>query len=71
MIAITTPTGNIGAKLLRILVESGDRPIRILARRPGKIPDDIRARIEVVEGSVDDPCGSLQSSCQCQSQLHS
>ncbi|MCC5805933.1 MAG: NAD(P)H-binding protein [Opitutales bacterium] len=59
MIALTTPTGNIGSKVLRLLAKSTDQPIRVLARHPDKIPAPLRARVQVVEGSMEDP-GALR-----------
>jgi uncharacterized protein YbjT (DUF2867 family) len=53
MIVITTPTGNIGSKVLRNLVEAKQSPLRVVARTPEKLPRDIRA--EVVEGSMEEP----------------
>jgi uncharacterized protein YbjT (DUF2867 family) len=54
MIALTTPTGTIGSKVLRILTESNHQPIRVLARNPAKIPDGIRTKIQIIEGSMGD-----------------
>lgn len=54
MIVITTPTGNIGHQVLdNVLTE--DQPIRVIARDPSKLPDDVRNRVEVVQGSQGDP----------------
>ena len=54
MIVVTTPTGTIGRQLLDRLVGS-DEPIRAIARDASRIPHRVRDRIEVVEGSSDDP----------------
>jgi uncharacterized protein YbjT (DUF2867 family) len=53
MIVITTPTGNIGSKVLRNLVEAKQSPLRVIARKPEKLPREVR--VEVVEGSMEDP----------------
>ncbi len=55
MIAITTPTGNIGSKILNRLVESNAPAGRLLARNPAKLPPEALGRFEIVEGSMDDP----------------
>lgn len=53
MIVVTTPTGNIGQKLLQRLVDAGS-PVRVIARDGSRIPLEMRRRIEVVEGSHGD-----------------
>lgn len=53
MIVVTTPTGNIGRHLVRDLVEAGER-LRVVARDPAKLDDDVRDRVEVIEGSHGD-----------------
>jgi uncharacterized protein YbjT (DUF2867 family) len=53
MIVITTPTGNIGSRVLAHVLE-GDQPVRVVARDPEKLPADVRDRIEVVQGSHGD-----------------
>ncbi len=51
MILVTTPTGNTGKLIVKQLVEMG-YPVRILARDPEKIPNEIRAHIEILQGSL-------------------
>ena len=53
MIVITTPTGNIGHYVVRHLLDAGER-LRVIARDPGKLPQTVRDRVEVVEGSHGD-----------------
>ena len=53
MIVITTPTGAIGAQVLQKLID-GPEPVRVIARDPSKLPETVRARVEVVEGSHGD-----------------
>ncbi|MEM6637173.1 MAG: NAD(P)H-binding protein [Pseudomonadota bacterium] len=50
MIVITTPSGDIGGRVLARVLEAGI-DVRIVARHPAKVPSDIRDRTEIVEGS--------------------
>lgn len=50
MILITTPTGDIGARVLTRVLDAG-QDVRVVVRDPAKLPDQVRARVEVVEGS--------------------
>ncbi|WP_037619656.1 NAD(P)H-binding protein [Streptomyces aureus] len=57
MIVITAPTGNIGRRLLSLLVESAPahgEELRLVARDPGRLPEAVRRRVEVVAGSHGD-----------------
>ncbi|MFI0153500.1 NAD(P)H-binding protein [Streptomyces lydicus] len=57
MIVITTPTGQIGGRLLQILLyetRTHDEELRVIVRDPGRLPDEVRARIDVVTGSHGD-----------------
>ena len=53
MIVITTPTGDIGHQVLKHVVQ-GSEPVRVIARDPSRIPQEIRQRIEVIQGSHGD-----------------
>ncbi|GIO64289.1 NmrA family NAD(P)-binding protein [Paenibacillus cineris] len=53
MIVITTPTGQIGQQVLERIVDSG-KPIRVIARDPSRLPQRMRDRVEVFQGSHDD-----------------
>lgn len=53
MIVITTPTGNIGSRVLAHVLEDG-QPVRVVVRDPEKLPADVRGRVEVVQGSHGD-----------------
>ncbi len=53
MIVLTTPTGNIGHHVLRHLV-GADEEVRVVVRDASKLPQDIAARVEVIEGSHGD-----------------
>lgn len=57
MIVITTPTGQIGSRLLDILLDenpSGGEELRVVARDPGRLPARVRDRVEVIVGSHGD-----------------
>jgi uncharacterized protein YbjT (DUF2867 family) len=53
MIVITTPTGDIGHQVLNHVVQ-GNEPVRVIARAPSRIPQEIRERVEVMQGSHGD-----------------
>ena len=53
MIVITTPTGLIGQQVLTHLLKS-DEPIRVIARDPSRLPDHVRERVEIIQGSHGD-----------------
>lgn len=53
MIVITAPTGKIGHLVLARVLETGT-PVRVIVRHAGKLPDRVRDRVEVVEGSHGD-----------------
>ena len=50
MIVVTTPTGDIGRQVVANLLDAG-APVRVIVRDPSKLSDDLRARVEVVQGS--------------------
>lgn len=57
MIVITAPTGQIGSRLLQILLDetrARGEELRVIVRDPGKLPDAVRARVDVVAGSHGD-----------------
>ncbi|SDS78363.1 Uncharacterized conserved protein YbjT, contains NAD(P)-binding and DUF2867 domains [Streptomyces sp. TLI_053] len=57
MIVITAPTGNIGRRLLSLLVEAAPahgEELRVVVRDPARLPAAVRARVEVVTGSHGD-----------------
>jgi uncharacterized protein YbjT (DUF2867 family) len=57
MIVVTTPTGAIGRQVLQHLLDNGERGerVRVIARDPARLPAHTRQRVEVVQGSQDDP----------------
>lgn len=57
MIVITAPTGRIGGRLLNILLDEAPtrgEELRVIVRDPGKLPDAVRDRVDVVTGSHGD-----------------
>ena len=54
MIVITTPTGQIGRQVLAHVLE-GTQPVRVIVRDSARLPDQVRRRVEVIEGSHGDP----------------
>jgi uncharacterized protein YbjT (DUF2867 family) len=53
MIVITTPTGQIGRQVLANVLE-GTQPVRVIVRDAARLSDQVRRRVEVVEGSHGD-----------------
>ena len=54
MIVVTTPTGQIGQRLVEKLLNSAE-PVRVIARDPSRLAPHVRDQAEVVRGSHDDP----------------
>jgi uncharacterized protein YbjT (DUF2867 family) len=57
MIVITAPTGQIGSRLLETLLDQAPargEGLRVIVRDPGRLPDAVRSRVEVVTGSHGD-----------------
>ncbi|WP_017592946.1 NAD(P)H-binding protein [Nocardiopsis potens] len=46
-IGVTTPTGNVGSHLLRLLVQAGERP-RALLRDPSRLAPDLAGHVDAV-----------------------
>jgi uncharacterized protein YbjT (DUF2867 family) len=53
MIVITTPTGQIGSRLVQDLLLTGEA-LRLIVRDASRLPDEVRDRADVVEGSHGD-----------------
>ncbi len=53
MILVTTPTGNIGSRVVLQLL-AANKPVRVIARDPNKLSADVRSRVDVVQGATDD-----------------
>ncbi len=54
MLVITAPTGQIGKQVLALLLDHQD-PIRVIVRDPIRLDPGVRGRVEIVQGSHDDP----------------
>lgn len=52
-IVITTPTGNIGNRALKQLLQAGAE-VSVIVRQPEKLSDSIRGRVKVHQGSLTD-----------------
>jgi uncharacterized protein YbjT (DUF2867 family) len=52
-IAVTTPTGNVGAHVVRILCQAGVRP-RLLLRNPDRLDPELRDHVELAVGDQRD-----------------
>ena len=53
MIVITSPTGQIGHRVVQHLLDAGEA-LRVVARDPRRLPQTVRDRVEVIEGSHGD-----------------
>ncbi|AFW00139.1 NmrA family transcriptional regulator [Gluconobacter oxydans] len=53
MIVVTAPAGDIGHQVMARLLEAG-APVRVIARDPSKLSEDVCTRVEVVQGSHGD-----------------
>lgn len=53
MIVITTPTGHIGSKVLEKLLKTNEK-LRVIARDPSKLSDEVKEKVEIIQGSLDD-----------------
>jgi uncharacterized protein YbjT (DUF2867 family) len=52
-IAVTTPTGNVGSRVVRLLLQAGVRP-RVLVRDPQRLDAAVRERVDVRRGDLTD-----------------
>ena len=52
-IAVTTPTGNVGSHVVRMLCQAGVRP-RLLLRNPDRLDADVRDQVELAVGDLRD-----------------
>jgi uncharacterized protein YbjT (DUF2867 family) len=53
MIVVTTPTGYIGSQVVQNLLAANEA-VRVIARQPDRIAPEVRAKVEIVQGSSDD-----------------
>ncbi len=54
MIVVTTPTGQVGRRLVRHLLAGGSK-VEVVVRDAARLDDDVREQVGVVEGTHDDP----------------
>jgi uncharacterized protein YbjT (DUF2867 family) len=54
MIVVTAPTGQIGRQVVNKLL-AREEEVRVVVRDAARLPADVRARVQVVEGSHADP----------------
>ncbi|TDC50336.1 NAD-dependent epimerase/dehydratase family protein [Actinomadura sp. KC345] len=52
-IVVTTPTGNVGSRVVRLLLQAGVRP-RVLVRNPARLDEATRERADVWRGDLTD-----------------
>ena len=52
-ILITTPTGNIGRRIVRELL-APEFSVRVIVRDPARLPEEVRTQVKVIRGSLDD-----------------
>ncbi|MEU1816962.1 NAD(P)H-binding protein [Streptomyces roseifaciens] len=52
-IVVTTPTGHVGSRVVRLLLQAGVRP-RVLVRDPARLDEATRARVDVHRGDLTD-----------------
>ncbi|NYI04581.1 NmrA family NAD(P)-binding protein [Allostreptomyces psammosilenae] len=52
-IVVTTPTGHVGSRVVRLLLQAGVRP-RVLLRDPARLEPDVRARVDARRGDLTD-----------------
>lgn len=52
-VVVTTPTGNVGSRVVRLLIQAGVRPT-LLARRPAQLDAAITERADVVQADLTD-----------------
>jgi len=52
-IAVTTPTGHVGSRVVQLLVQAGVRPV-VLARDPGRLDPHVRELVDAVAGDLTD-----------------
>jgi uncharacterized protein YbjT (DUF2867 family) len=53
MIAVTTPTGQIGSQVVLNLLAANEA-VRVIVRDPAKLAAEVRGKVEAVQGSTDD-----------------
>ena len=59
-VVVTTPTGNVGSRVVRLLIQAGVRPT-LLARRPERIDAATREHAEVIAADLADAAAVLSA----------
>ncbi len=59
-IVITTPTGQIGSRVTRLVIQAGERPT-LLVRNASKLSPEVRAASNVIEGDLSDKAFVLEA----------
>ncbi|MYR58510.1 NAD(P)H-binding protein, partial [Streptomyces sp. SID625] len=52
-VVVTTPTGHVGSRVVRLLLQAGVRP-RVLVRDPARLEPDVRERVDARRGDLTD-----------------
>src|SRR5262245_45527146 len=52
-IVVTAPTGHVGSRVVRLLLQAGERPV-LLLRDPGKLDEQTRRLVDVRPGDLRD-----------------
>ena len=53
-IVLTTPTGNIGSKVLKALIEEPTISLTLIVRNPETIPKEIAEKCQIISGAIQD-----------------
>ncbi|WP_369138353.1 NmrA family NAD(P)-binding protein [Modestobacter versicolor] len=59
-VVVTTPTGHVGSRVVRLLLQAGLRPT-LLARDPARVDPGTRQRVDLVTGDQGDPAAVLRA----------
>jgi uncharacterized protein YbjT (DUF2867 family) len=59
-VVVTTPTGNVGSRVVQLLIQAGVRPT-VLARRPARLSAATRERSDVLEVDLADAAAVVQA----------
>ena len=59
-VVVTTPTGHVGSRVVRLLLQAGLRPT-LLLRDPGRLDAETRQRVDLVAGDQGDPTAVLRA----------
>lgn len=59
-IVVTEPAGNVGSRVVRLLIQAGARPV-LVARHPGRVDPATRERADVVEADLGDAAAVVRA----------